>query len=123
MCRCCPATAPHYLFQSYGSPAEGADLAQQLTEVERSVAATRQELTDTQARIATLEREPALLPQPSDRLQQEIDVWRARRDADRRVARATSRPATGTDRAVRRPRPEDLQQLSLERTPGRGISR
>jgi hypothetical protein len=107
----------------YGSPAEGPDLAQQLTEVERSVAATRQELTDTQARIATLEREPALLAQPSDRLQQESDVWRARRDAARRAARTTSRPAARADRTVRRPRSEDLQHLSLQRTPGRGISR
>jgi exodeoxyribonuclease V alpha subunit len=63
-----------------------------------------------------------MMAQPPDRLQKESEAWRARRDAECRAARTAAGPTTGTDRAVRRPRPEDYQYLSPQRAAGRGIS-
>ena len=87
------------------------------------LAATRQQLTDVRARIATLQADPAILAQPPERLQQENDTWRARRDAAQREARTPPRPTVASERAVGRPSPEGLRYLSPHRTPGRGIGR
>ena len=64
---------------------------------------------------------PALLAQPPERLQQESQAWRARRDATQRAAQTTLRPTAGADRIVHPPRPDDLRYLTPHRTPGRGI--
>jgi exodeoxyribonuclease V alpha subunit len=100
-----------------------ADHAQQLAETERGLAATRQQLTDTRTRITTLQADPALLAQPPERLQQESQAWRARRDATQRAAQTTLRPTAGADRIVHPPRPDDLRYLTPHRTPGHGIGR
>ena len=100
-----------------------ADYAQQLAETERGLAATRQQLTDIRARITTLQADPALLVQPSERLQQESAAWRAGRDAIQRAARTTPQPTAGADPSVHHPRPEDLRYLTSHRTPGQGIGR
>jgi exodeoxyribonuclease V alpha subunit len=79
-----------------------------LVDLERDVAATRQELGAAQARIARLATEPALLGQPGDRVTEERDAWRARRDADRNARQAASPtyPPRPT-RSVRPPEPVD----------------
>jgi hypothetical protein len=102
-----------------------------LTEMDRDIAATRQELTDARARIATLtaERlavptaEAALQTQPENRLTQEHDAWRARRDTAQRAARTATRQHVGSDNTVRLPRPEDLHYLQHRPGPSRGIPR
>jgi exodeoxyribonuclease V alpha subunit len=77
----------------FGPVAWTADPAGRLTDLDRDIAATRQVLTDTRARIATLTAEPALLGQPTDRLTREREAWRTWRSA-------------GTDHdGSRRPRP------------------
>ncbi|HLM05697.1 MAG TPA: MobF family relaxase [Blastococcus sp.] len=77
----------------FGPGAWTADPAGRLTDLDRDIAATRQVLTDTRARIATLTAEPALLGQPTDRLTREREAWRTWRSA-------------GTDHdGSRRPRP------------------
>jgi hypothetical protein len=65
----------------FGPVAWTADPAGRLTDLDRDIAATRQVLTDTHARIATLTAEPALLGQPADRLTREREAWRTRRSA------------------------------------------
>jgi hypothetical protein len=98
-----------------------ADYAQQMAETERGLAATRQQLTDIQARITTLQADPGLLAQQPERLQQEGAAWRAGRDAIQRAARTTSQPTAGAHPSVRHPRPEDLHYLTPHRNPGQGI--
>ncbi|MDK3258894.1 ATP-dependent DNA helicase [Blastococcus capsensis] len=100
-----------------------ADYAQQLAEIERGVAATRQKLTDIRARITTLQADPALLVQQPERLQQEDAAWRAGRDAIQRAARMTPQPTAGADRSGHHPRPEDLRYLTSHRIPDQGIGR
>jgi exodeoxyribonuclease V alpha subunit len=65
-----------------------------LAELDRGIAATRQELTDARARIAILRAEHLAVPtaepaqaQPAERLAQEHDAWRARRRTAARTAR------------------------------------
>jgi exodeoxyribonuclease V alpha subunit len=99
------------------------DYAQQLAETERGLAATHQQLTDARARIATLQADPALLAQPPERVQQESQAWRARRDAAESAARTTPRSTAGAHPTVHHPRPEDLRYLTSHRTPGQGIGR
>jgi hypothetical protein len=106
----------------YGTT-DQADYARQLTGVERALAATHQELTDARARTTTLLADPAILAQPPERLRQESEAWRARRDAARPAARIRPRPAAAVERSVRHPRPEDLGYLQPRPGPGRGISR
>jgi len=114
-----------------GHPALLAASRDRLAELERDIAATRQELTDARARIATLKAERLAIPtaeaalqtQPEDRLTQEHDAWRARRDTAQRAARTASRQHVGSDRTARLPRPEDLHYLQHRPGPGRGIGR
>ncbi|NEK84892.1 relaxase domain-containing protein [Blastococcus saxobsidens] len=77
---------------SFGPVAWTTDPAGRLTDLQRDIAATRQELTATRARIATLTAEPAILAQPVEQLTRDRKDWRTRR-------------STGTDhRESRRPR-------------------
>ena len=79
-----------------------------LTDLQRDIATTRQELTDARARIATLTAEPALLAQPPDRLSQERDAWRTRRPIDPDQRASTSPWPPGQVPAVARPDTERL---------------
>nr|WP_242472020.1 hypothetical protein [Blastococcus sp. TML/C7B] len=106
----------------YGTTGQN-DHALQLADAERALAATRQQLTDVRARIATLQTEPALLAQPPERLQLEHQAWRARRDVAQRAARTTPRTTAGPDRTVQHPQPEDIRHLAPRRALGRGIGR
>jgi exodeoxyribonuclease V alpha subunit len=95
-----------------------------LAELDRCIAVTRQELTDTRARIATLRTEhlatPAAEPaqaQPAERLAQEHDAWRARRrNAERAARRAGDVGTTPNQRPIHAPPPP----LGLEPRPGAG---
>jgi hypothetical protein len=66
----------------FGPAAWTPDPAGRLTDLDRDIATTREALTDTPARIATLTAEPALLGQPADRLTREREAWRTRRITD-----------------------------------------
>mgnify|MGYP000622033623 CR=1 FL=1 len=77
-----------------------------LTDLQRDIATTRQELTDARARIATLTAEPALLAQPAERLVVERDTWRAERDDNRRQRRTHSPRPPRSSPGVARPQPE-----------------
>ena len=84
-----------------------------LAELEREIAAIRQKLTHARARGASLKAErpaiprtdPARQAQPADRLTQEHEAWRTRRNKARaaRWARAGTPAASGS--AIRRPPP------------------
>ncbi len=106
----------------YPTPGQD-DFAQRLADAERSLAATRQQLTDVRARIATLQTEPVLLAQPPERLQQECAAWRAGRDAIPSAAQTTPQPMAGANPSVHHPRPDHLRYLTSHRTPGQGIGR
>jgi exodeoxyribonuclease V alpha subunit len=93
-----------------------------LAELDRGIAATRQELTDARARIATLRAEHLAVPtaepaqaQPAERLAQEHDAWRARRrTAERTARRAGDARTTPNQRPLHVPPPP----LSLRPRPG-----
>ncbi len=116
-------TRARYHHDNRFGPPDQADYSRHLADAEKALAATHQELTDIRARIATLRAEPALLAQPPERVRQESDTWRTRRDAAQHAARNKSRPAAEPERAVHRPRPEDLRHLQHRPGPGRGIGR
>ena len=69
------------------------DPAVQLAGVEGDVTVTEHELAAARTRIAELAADPALLAQPPDRLTQERQVWRARRDAEETARRAAAPPS------------------------------
>jgi exodeoxyribonuclease V alpha subunit len=95
-----------------------------LAELDRGIAATRQELTDARARIATLRAEHLAVPtgeparvQPAERLAQEHDAWRARRrNAERAARRAGDVRRTPNERPIHVPPPPP----SLGPRPGAG---
>ena len=101
----------------HGTP-DPTDYPRQLADTERDLATTHQQLTDIRVRITALQADPALLAAP-ERLRQESQDWRDRRDA----ARTTPRPTAAAEQAVRNPHPEDLRHLVPHRAPGRGIGR
>ncbi|WP_092200573.1 MobF family relaxase [Blastococcus tunisiensis] len=92
----------------FGPVAWTPDPAGRLTNLQRDIATTRQELTDARARIATLTAEPALLAQPPDRLSQEREAWRTRRPIDPDQGAWTSPWPPGPVPAVARPDAERL---------------
>jgi exodeoxyribonuclease V alpha subunit len=92
----------------FGPAAWTPDPAGRLADLQCDIAATRQELTDTRTRIATLTAEPALLAQPPDRLTHERAAWRTRRaTGPDRPGSANLRP-TAQVPAVPRPETERL---------------
>jgi hypothetical protein len=106
----------------FGSIAWAPDPAGRLAELERDVAADRQELTDVRAQITRLVAEPSLLAQPRDRLDREREAWRAGREAEQAARRAGTTSPTGRTPAVRVP-PPPPPSLGLRPPPGRGIPR
>jgi exodeoxyribonuclease V alpha subunit len=77
----------------FGRVAQTADPAAALADVDRKITEAHAELVAARARIARLTGEPALRGQPRDRIDQERDAWRARRDADHHERpRTTPRP-------------------------------
>ena len=76
-----------------------------LAELDRAITASRQQLAVAQARSAQLEAEPAISTRPPERLAQERDAWRERRDADRRQRRAAGVHPTTAAPGVPRPQP------------------
>ncbi|TFV81181.1 TrwC relaxase [Blastococcus sp. CT_GayMR20] len=107
----------------FGPVAWTADPAGRLTDLQRNIAATRQKLTDTRARIATLTAEPALLGQPTDRLTREREAWRTWRSAgiDHRGSRRP-RP-TAPVPGVPRPETERLGPTLARRGTDPGVCR
>src|SRR4051794_1639405 len=83
-----------------------------LAELERDLAAIRQELTDARAHIATLKAErlaiptaePARQAQPAASLAQEYDAWRTRRNNERAIRARVATP-TASRSTIRRPPP------------------
>ncbi|NEK86113.1 relaxase domain-containing protein [Blastococcus saxobsidens] len=106
----------------FGTVAWAPGPAGRLTDLQRDIAATRQELTDARACIATLTAEPALLAQPPDRLTREREAWRTQHSAGPAQRGSTSLRPTAPVPGV--PRPEDERLCpSLPRrdtTPGLG---
>jgi exodeoxyribonuclease V alpha subunit len=81
------------------------DWSGQLARVEGDVTAAEHELA-ARARVAELKADPALLAQPPDRLAQERQSWRARRDAERAARRGAPQPSSPRPtRGVRPPEP------------------
>jgi exodeoxyribonuclease V alpha subunit len=97
------------------------DPAGRLADLEHDIASTRQQLTDTQARIATLTAEPALHGQPADRLTRERDTWQARRYTERQQ-RQRERTPPPEESVYRRHMHEEHHARSTGR-PGHGIGR
>ncbi|HYO36908.1 MAG TPA: AAA family ATPase, partial [Geodermatophilus sp.] len=93
-----------------------------LAELERDVAADRQELTDVRAHITRLLVEPSLTAQSRDRLDREREAWRAGREAEQAARRAGTTSPTGRTPAVRVP-PPPPPSLVLRPAPGRGVPR
>jgi hypothetical protein len=106
----------------FGSTARAPDPTGRLAELERDVAADRQELTDVRAQITRLIAEPSLLAQSRDRLDREREAWRAGREAEQAAGRAGATSPTGRTPAVRVP-PPPPPSLGLRPPPGRGVPR
>ncbi len=91
------------------------------------VGMTRGRTTNTAHLVATdpvqLRTEPALLSQPADRLTQEGDRWRARRDMQGVPSRPTSPLPTRSGPGARPPAPEDVRHLAQPQQPGPGMRR
>jgi exodeoxyribonuclease V alpha subunit len=94
-----------------------------LADLERDLAATRQQLTVARAGIARLTAEPALRAQPPDLLAREHDAWSARHDAAREPARTTVPGPQNPAPVVRSPHPEDLRYLDSQRATDRSLPR
>ncbi|SOC46931.1 conjugative relaxase domain-containing protein, TrwC/TraI family [Blastococcus aggregatus] len=102
------------------------ELEARLAELDRDIAATRQELTDARARIATLRAEHLAIPaaepaqaQPAERLAHEHDAWRARRrNAERTARRAGDVRRTPNEWPVHVPPPPPPSSLGPR--PGAG---
>ena len=106
----------------FGPIAWAPDPAGRLAELERDVAADRQELTDVRARSTRLMAEPSLLAQPPDRLDRERPAWRAGREAEQVARRAGTTSPTGRTPAVR-VLPPPPPSLGLRPPPGQGVPR
>ncbi len=78
-----------------------------LAELDRGVAATRQELVAARARIATLTAEPTVRARPADMLTRARDAWAIAHDAVRAARRAAGSAASppGSTRSMRPPVP------------------
>jgi hypothetical protein len=95
-----------------------------LADLERDIVATRQQLTDARARIATLKAERLTIPTtepaqqagPAEQLTQERNAWRARRSAEQAARRARQAHATTAQRPIHVPPPPP----SLGPRPGGG---
>ena len=97
--------------------------AARLADADRDIAATSGELAAAQARIARLKAEPAIPTLPPDRLAQERDVWRGRRDVERNQRQPITRRPTAPACGVPRPQSEQLG-LSVGRAgPGPHLGR
>ncbi|MGY5883102.1 MobF family relaxase [Modestobacter lacusdianchii] len=107
----------------FGPVAWTPDPAGRLTDLQRDIAATRQELTDARTRIATLTAEPALLAQSPERLDREREAWRTWRTAgpDQRGS-ARPRPPAPVP-GVPRPEEERLGSSLAPRGSAPGIGR
>jgi hypothetical protein len=103
----------------FGSEAWTPDPAGRLADLDHDIATTRQQLTDTQARIATLTAEPVLHGQPPGRLTRERVTWQARRDTERHQRQRTAPPE---ESVYRRHVHEEHHARSAGR-PGHGIGR
>jgi hypothetical protein len=99
------------------------DPAGRLTDLERDIATTRQELTDTRTRIAALTAEPALLAQPPDRLTREREAWRTRRTAGPEQHGSVRTRPTAPVPGVPRPEEERLGPSLPRRHTAPGIGR
>ncbi|CCH90569.1 Conjugative relaxase TrwC [Modestobacter italicus] len=107
----------------FGPAAWTPDPAGRLTDLQRDIATTRQELTDTRARIATLTAEPALLAQPADRLTREREAWRTRRTAGPEQRGSVRLGLTAPVPGVPRPEEERLGPFLPRRDTAPGIGR
>ncbi|CCG05649.1 Conjugative TrwC relaxase (fragment) [Blastococcus saxobsidens DD2] len=108
---------------SFGSAAWTPDPAGRLTDLDRDIAATRQELTDARGRIAALTAEPALRAQPPDRLDRERETWRTQRAAGPDQRGSTRPRPTAPGRDVPRPETERLGPSLARRGSAPGIGR
>ena len=106
----------------FGPTAWAPDPAGRLAELERDVAADRQELTDVRAQIIRLIAEPSLLAQSRNRLDREREAWRAGRESEQAARRADTSSPTGRMPAVRVP-PPSPPSLGLRPPPGWGVPR
>jgi hypothetical protein len=75
----------------FGALGRTPDPAGRLADLDRDIAADQHGLATARARIAQLQDLPALAGQPADRLAAEHAAWRAARDAERHLARSSSR--------------------------------
>jgi hypothetical protein len=107
----------------FGRLAWASDPGAQLDDAEREVTTTREKLAVVRASIARLTAEPALRGQPADRLSQERDRWRARRDAEINGSRPTAPPPIRSRIPVRSPAPEPIPLRARHPDHGRGIGR
>ncbi|WP_104526902.1 MobF family relaxase [Blastococcus saxobsidens] len=107
----------------FGPAAWTPDPAGRLTDLQRDIATTRQELTHARTRIATLTAEPALLREPPDRLDREREAWHRRRSAGpEQRGSARLRPTTSVP-GIPRPEEERLGPPLPRRNTAPGIGR
>ncbi|RBY84142.1 MobF family relaxase [Blastococcus sp. TF02A-30] len=107
----------------FGPVAWTPDPAGRLSDLDRDIAATRQELTDTRARIASLTAEPALLAQRADRLICEREAWRTQGSTPDHRGSARPRRPTAPAPDVPRPEAERLGPFLARRDAAPGIGR
>jgi hypothetical protein len=106
----------------FGLEAWTTDPAARLAELERDIATTSAQLTDTQARIAACTAELAHSGQPADRLAHERDTWHTQQAAEEKARRQAARTAA---EKARRTRSEGMGYYAHRRdhTPDRGRGR
>ena len=107
----------------FGPAARTSDPGGRLADLDRNIAATRQELTNTRTRIAALTAEPALLAQPPHRLTHEREAWRTQRAAGPDQPGPASLRPTAPARGVPRPEEERLGPSLTGRGTAPGIGR